>query len=105
MDEEEEKRIFDSHFESLAFWEELFELEINDYHTCSCLLPGNATKIMQFTLPEKPNENTWALFNARLATFNEAENAEANRVGQVLSQSLLPISFCPFCGHKLVNQE
>lgn len=48
------------------------------------------------------NERKWWLHLYHEATEEDIENFEADEVGETISSNAMAISFCPFCGEKLI---
>lgn len=56
-------------------------------------------------LDDETGDQQWWLNIYREATEKELEDGEADEVGEILYFTSISISFCPFCGEKLLNGE
>ncbi len=101
MNNDEEREILDSYKGAIDFWEELFEFECIDNHSCSSIPSDKSSKIMMCRVPGQEGA-AWYFANVRLATFHDVELGEAENVAEVLAASSLAISYCPFCGERLL---
>ncbi len=77
-------------------WEDNLHCEIADVHECERLVDN----VLVF---QDPEDQEYYLGTVWLADEEDAEHDSSISVGECLSSCILPISYCPFCGEKLIK--
>ena len=74
--------------------------EVHMGHKCEFLLKAQANNAYRISVVN--HGNSWYLKYLSFATEIALYNQEADELGEVLTDVQLLISFCPFCGTKLL---
>ena len=100
MDDDEVQELLLSLKSDNEKWQEWFELEIEAVLDCSKIPEDLSSKV--FKVQQTETTEPYGYFaNVRLATFHDAENAEAESVADLMAATMVLINYCPFCGSKL----
>ena len=61
-------------------------------------------KILHCVSIDETSQDRWQLYNLWFACQDVVDMGEASKVGEIVSESMFGVMFCPFCGKKLANE-
>ena len=76
----------------------------SQYHKCNESLKQHV-EIVYTDFDEETGEKQWWFHIFQEATEKDLEDGKADEIGKLLFSSAIAISFCPFCGTKLIAQS
>ncbi len=83
----------------------LLDFEFDDEHLCEANPFPTETRLLHCVNNSGVDSNSWQLHCFRLASAAEVEMGEAEDLNELIAHNMLVVSYCPFCGEKLVDKD